>query len=514
MSNTITSPQPGNALRKATKIKAFIASSLLVAGMGAAIVSLSVEAKATQPASASITNININDGFSSLVKAVKPAVVNISTISHAKPASRNIPHFGNRNAPELEEFMKRFFGEDFFGEQFGGQENVPQTRETRSLGSGFIISADGIVVTNNHVIEDADEIEIVFQDGKRYPATVSGSDQKTDIAVLKIDTDSPLPYVSFGDSDTAEVGDWVVAIGNPFGLGGTVTVGIVSARGRDIQSGPYDDFIQIDAPINRGNSGGPLFNTKGEVIGINSAIFSPSGGSVGIGFSIPSAFVQNIVNQIIDNGVVERGWLGVQIQTVTDDIAEGLGLDEAYGALVSQVVEDSPAAHAGLQTGDVIIEFDNKRVDEMRDLPRLVANTPANSEVTLDIWRNESQISVSALISKTDEQAEQNPVTDTSKTEDTLGLVLSPLNDELRKQYSVKENTQGVIITDIDPNSEAAARGVRAGDVIQKIGRTNVSTTDELDQAVKRALNSDKASLLLLIEREGQVLFVAIPIKE
>ncbi len=514
MSNTITSPQPGNALRKAPKIKAFIASSLLVAGMGAAIVSISVEAKTTQPASASITNININDGFSSLVKAVKPAVVNISTISHAKPASRNIPHFGNRNAPELEEFMKRFFGEDFFGEQFGGQENAPQTRETRSLGSGFIISADGIVVTNNHVIEDADEIEIVFQDGKRYPATVSGSDQKTDIAVLKISTDNPLPYVSFGDSDSAEVGDWVVAIGNPFGLGGTVTVGIVSARGRDIQSGPYDDFIQIDAPINRGNSGGPLFNTKGEVIGINSAIFSPSGGSVGIGFSIPSAFVQNIVNQIIDNGVVERGWLGVQIQTVTDDIAEGLGLDEAYGALVSQVVEDSPADHAGLQTGDVIIEFDNKRVDEMRDLPRLVANTPANSEVTLDIWRNESQISVSALISKTDEQDEQNPVTDVSKTENTLGLVLSPLNDELRKQYSVKENTQGVIITDIDPNSEAAARGVRVGDVIQKIGRTNVSTTDEIDQAVKRALNSDKASLLLLIEREGQVLFVAIPIKE
>lgn len=508
------SPEQTSAINNtAAKIKVFVATTMLLVGVAVAILSLSVEAKTTPPASASITNININDGFSNLVKAVKPAVVNISTISHAKPATGNVPRFGNRNVPELEEFMKRFFGEEFFGEQFGGHENAPRTRETQSLGSGFIISDDGIVVTNHHVVEDADEIEVVFQDGKRYPAEIIGSDKKSDVAVLKVDTDRPLPYVNFGDSDTAEVGDWVVAIGNPFGLGGTVTVGIVSARGRDIQSGPYDDFIQIDAPINRGNSGGPLFNTKGEVIGINSAIFSPSGGSVGIGFSIPSAFVQNIVNQIIDTGIVERGWLGVQIQTVTDDIAEGLGLDEAYGALVSQVVEDSPAEKAGLQTGDVIITYDNERVDEMRDLPRLVASTTANSEVTLDVWRNESQISVSAIISKTDEQDEQaSDENDTSKSEDVLGLVLSPLNSELRKQYSVKEDTQGVIITDIDPTSEAAGRGVRVGDVIQKIGQSNITSVKEIDEAVELALQGDKTSLLLLIEREGQVLFVAIPV--
>ncbi len=512
MSHSIPSDQPENALNRATKVKIFAATAMLLTGIGVGIISLAVEANTTPPASAGITNININDGFSSLVKAVKPAVVNISTISRSKPTSKNIPHFGNRNAPELEEFLKRFFGEEFFGEQFGGQDSVPRTRETRSLGSGFIISEDGVVITNNHVVQDADEIEIVFQDGKRYPATVTGRDQKSDIAVLKIDTDSPLPYVSFGDSDAAEVGDWVIAIGNPFGLGGTVTVGIVSARGRDIQSGPYDDFIQIDAPINRGNSGGPLFNTKGEVIGINSAIFSPSGGSVGIGFSIPSAFVQNIVNQIIDTGTVERGWLGVQIQTVTDDIAEGLGLEEAYGALVSQVIADSPAERAGLQTGDVIIRYDNQRVDEMRDLPRLVANTQANSEVTLDIWRNESQTSVSALISKTDDESESVATVEASRSEDTLGLVLSPLNDELRKQYSVKEDTQGVIITDIDPASEAAGRGVRVGDVIQKIGRTVVTTVEMIDQAIKLALKGDKTSLLLLIDREGQVLFVAIPV--
>ena len=369
-------------------------------------------------------------------------------------------------------------------------------------------------MTNHHVIDGADEIEIVFQDGKRYPATIKGSDQKTDIAVLKVDTDSPLPYVSFGDSDKAEVGDWVVAIGNPFGLGGTVTVGVVSARGRDIQSGPYDDFIQIDAPINRGNSGGPLFNTKGEVIGVNSAIYSPSGGSVGIGFSIPSAFVENIVNQLNDTGMVERGWLGVQIQTVTDDIAEGLGLDEAYGALVSEVVEDSPAQRAGLQAGDVIINYDEKRVDEMRDLPRLVANTSTNSKIKLGIWRNESRLDVSVIISESEEQEIQvEAKSDTAKSEDTLGLALSPLNDELRKQYSVKEDTQGVIITDIDPASEAAGRGVRVGDVIKKVGPKNVSTIDEIDEAIKLTLKGGKASLLLLLEREGQVLFVAIPIE-
>ncbi len=506
--------QPVALTNRVVKVKAIAAVAMLLTGISVGILSLSVEAKTTPPANAGIANINVNDGFSHLVKAVKPAVVNISTISHAKPSSGNTPHFGNRNAPELEDFMKRFFGEEFFGEQFGNRKGAPRTRETRALGSGFIVSEDGIVVTNNHVIDGADEIEVVFQDGKRYPATIKGTDQKTDIAVLKIDTDRPLPYVSFGDSDTAEVGDWVLAIGNPFGLGGTVTVGIVSARGRDIQSGPYDDFIQIDAPINRGNSGGPLFNTRGEVIGVNSAIFSPTGGSVGIGFSIPSAFVQNIVDQINDTGTVERGWLGVQIQTVTDDIAEGLGLDEAYGALVSQVVEDSPAKRAGLQAGDVVISYDNKRVDKMRDLPRLVANTAANSEITLGIWRNESKLEISAVISKTDTADEQAATkVESSHSEESLGLVLRPLNDELRKQYSVEEHTQGVIITDIDPASEAAGRGVRVGDVIQKIGRTAVSTVDEIDQAIKLALNGDKASLLLLIEREGHVLFVAIPVE-
>lgn len=495
-----------------SKVKTMIVTAMIITGFAAAIITQSVDAK-SPPASEGIQEINVNNGFASLVKAVKPAVVNISTTSHVKTA-RNQPHFGNRNAPEMEEFLKRFFGDEFFGEQFNKRPDAPSTRETHALGSGFIVSEEGVVVTNHHVIADADEIEVVFQDGKRYPAKLTGSDKKTDIAVLKIETDAPLPYVNFGDSDTADVGDWVIAIGNPFGLGGSVSVGIVSARGRDIRSGPYDDFIQTDATINRGNSGGPLFNTKGEVIGVNSAIYSPTGGSVGIGFSIPSELVANIVSQLKDNGTVERGWLGVHIQTVSDEIADGLGLDEAYGALVSDVVADSPAMRAGLQTGDVIITYDNERIDKMRDLPRLVANTTANSEVVLGIWRNETKRSLSVVISETDESA-QTQVAAASKSaesEDALGLVLSPLNDELRKQYSVKEGTEGVIITDIDPASEAASRGVRVGDVIKKVGRQDVSNVDEIDEAVKQALKADKSSLLLLIEREGQVLFVAIPI--
>lgn len=475
------------------------------------LVAMSVTVQAKLPASSVIEKFNLNDGFSPLVKAVKPAVVNISTTSSTK-ISPKTPHFGNRKNPQMDQFSKKFFDE-FFGNQFRGLEGTP--RKTHALGSGFIVSENGIVVTNHHVINGADEIEVVFQDGKRFPATLKGSDKKTDIAVLQIDTDYPLPYVKFGDSNKVEVGDWVVAIGNPFGLGGSVSAGVVSARGRDIRSGPYDDFIQIDAPINKGNSGGPLFNTKGEVIGVNSAIYSPSGGSVGIGFSIPSELVQNIVKQLQTTGQVARGWLGVHIQAVTKEIAQSLGLDDTYGALVAEVVEDSPALRAGLQSGDVILTYNDERVDKMRDLPRLVANTPANDKVNLGIWRNETKRMVSVVISKTDESIALASASEekASTLENALGLALSEITEELRRKYSVKDKTQGVIITDIDPNSEAAERGVRVGDVIKKVGSKSVTTVAGLDKALKLALDGKKPSLFLLIEREGQVFFVTIPVE-
>lgn len=459
----------------------------------------------TEPVSSLVDEINVNDGFSSLVKAVKPAVVNISTTSRPK-ANFNTPRYGNRKNDDLDEFMRRFFGHPF-----GQSAPSPRTRKTHALGSGFIVSEDGIVVTNQHVINQADEIEVVFQDGKRYPATLKGSDKKTDIAVLKIEADYPLPYTNFGNSDSAEIGDWVIAIGNPFGLGGTVTAGIISARGRDIRSGPYDDFIQIDAPINRGNSGGPLFNTKGEVIGVNSTIYSPTGGSVGIGFSIPANLVRNIVGQLSDGGIVERGWLGVHIQIVNEDIANSLGLDEAYGALVGSVLKDSPAEKSGIEAGDIITHYNGERLDEMRDLPRLIANTLASEAVELSVWRNEAEIKLHAVIGNSEQQPDAR-VSEKASMEETLGLVFSNLSDELRKRYSVNTKTEGVIIIDIDPKSEAATRGVQVGDVVKKVGRTRITTPAGINNAVKAAMDEDKSSILLLIERERQILFVAVPI--
>ncbi len=348
-------------------------------------------------AAAGLPAANVNNGFADLVQAVKPAVVNISTTGRTK--SKRIPGL-DRQLPQLEEFFHRFFGEppegfhrDHNTQPHGQPHRQPHTqpreRTTTAVGSGFIIDPEGLVVTNYHVIDGADEIEVVFDDGTRRPATLKGRDAKTDLALLQVSTDKPLPYLKFGDSDAARVGDWVIAIGNPFGLGGTTTSGIISARGRDIQSGPLDDFIQIDASINRGNSGGPLFNIKGEVIGVNSAIYSPNGGSVGIGFAIPSSMASNVIAQLRDSGVVQRGFLGVQIQTVSEEISESLGLEKATGALVTQVNTDSPAEKAGLQAGDVILTYDGKEVRKMRDLPKLVARSKKETEVDIEIWRDD-----------------------------------------------------------------------------------------------------------------------------
>ena len=456
-------------------------------------------------AAADLGEVHINDGFAELVKAVKPAVVNISTTGTA--AARNTPRF--RQPPELEEFFRRFFGAPPNGD---GRARPPQ-RKTTALGSGFIIAAEGLVVTNNHVIADADEIEVVFDDGLRLPAKLRGSDPNTDLALLEIKSDQPLPFVKFGDSDAARVGDWVVAIGNPFGLGGTTTSGIISARGRDIQAGPLDDFIQIDAPINRGNSGGPLFNIRGEVIGVNTAIYSPSGGNVGIGFAIPSAIADNVISQLRRKGVVERGFLGVQIQVVTEEIADILGLEKARGALVSEIIADSPAEKSGLEASDIILSFDGKPVEKMRDLPKLVALTKNNAAVEVEVWRNRKRKTLRVTVGKRESAAA--PVADSAAASaeiGKLGLQVAALSDADRERHDLDEQARGVAVVAVDADGIAAQRGIRAGDLIKRVHKRRVNSPQEVQKAIQAARKAKAKSLLLLLVQDRRTRFVVLPL--
>ncbi|MBI3451632.1 MAG: Do family serine endopeptidase, partial [Rhodospirillales bacterium] len=339
------------------------------------------------------------EGFSVLVAKVSPAVVNVSTTQKFETVAETMPpQFAFPPGSPFEEFSRRFFQTPGEGDSNGDHDGTP--RRATALGSGFIIDPAGYVVTNNHVIGQAEKITVTLQGGDKFDAALIGRDAKTDLALLKIKSDKPLPFVSFGDSAQAQVGDWVIAVGNPFGLGGTVTAGIISARGRDIQSGPFDDFLQIDAPINRGNSGGPTFNTDGQVIGINSAIYSPNGGSVGIGFAIPASLAKPIVEQLRTHGSIDRGWLGVQIQPVTDEIANGLGLAKAQGALVSSIRDDGPAAKSGLEQGDVIVAVNGETVTQFKDLPRLIAAIKAGEKVRLAVWRGGAETTVNVVIGK------------------------------------------------------------------------------------------------------------------
>jgi len=357
---------------------------------------------------------------------------------------------------------------------------------------------------------NADEIEVVLEDGRVFPATVRGSDQRTDLALLEIHANEPLPYVSFGDSDHARVGDWVIAIGNPFGLGGTTTSGIVSARGRDINNGPYVDYIQIDASINRGNSGGPLFNNAGEVIGVNTAIFSPNGGSVGIGFAIPASLVENVVSQLRDHGQVTRAWLGVEIQAVGPDIARSLGLDEPHGALVSRISPNSPAARSDLRTGDVIVSLDNEPIKRMRHLPRLIARTPTGQSVSLGVWRSGQEMIVTATLEplKGSRQAYNQQEGEPTRK---LGLKLSML-DEANRQRLGKDHS-GVLIQNVAPRSPAAHKGLRPGDIILKVGESSVGTPEDvLNQVDLARADQQNKTILLLVERNGDQRYVAIKI--
>ncbi|MEQ9328231.1 MAG: DegQ family serine endoprotease [Rhodospirillales bacterium] len=452
------------------------------------------------------------ESFADLAEKLLPAVVNISTTQTLKrgdggPDMPNLPP----GAP-FEDFFKDFF-----------ERNRPDNRprQAQSLGSGFIIDPDGYVVTNNHVIDGADEIFVLLQDDTRLPAKLLGTDPKTDIALLKVEPKSKLPYVSFGDSAKSRVGDWVIAIGNPFGLGGTVTAGIVSARGRDINSGPYDNYIQTDASINRGNSGGPMFNMDGEVIGINTAIFSPTGGSVGIGFAVPSSTAMPVVQQLRDFGRTKRGWLGVRIQVVSPEIAETLGLDAPKGALVSSVIEGGPAEAAEIKAGDVILTFDGQKVDEMRKLPRIVASTQVGSKVDVEVWRKGKIVKVAVNVEEL-EEAETAGLIDepkgAGKSQDeavrSLGLTLSTITPDLSQQFELKKEQKGVVVTDVLGDSSAAEKGVRPGDVIVEVGQQEVGSPSDVAAKVEQARKDGKKSVLLLIESREGLRFVALRIDQ
>lgn len=469
---------------------------------------ISPAAAKSAPAHSLIPSTSIIDksaGFADMVAAVKPAVVNISTTGESP--TRRMGHGPRFRFPPDSPYQ------DFFDRYFGTPDGFSEPGErTNAMGSGFVIDPDGYVVTNHHVIKGATEITVVTTEGKRYPAELKGRDAKTDLALLKIDTDEALPYVVFGDSKTARVGDWVIAIGNPFGLGGTATTGIISARGRDIRSGALDDYLQIDAPINQGNSGGPLFAVDGTVLGVNTAIYSPNGGNVGIGFAIPSSMAKPVIDQLMATGRVNRGWLGVQIQTVTEDIADSVGLADQTGALVASVIDGSPADKAGVTTGDVIRKFDGQAVERMRELPKMVANVPAERSVEIEVWRAGDVRTLRVTIgdSPEPEAALADGGTAPGAGKPKLGLSLAPLNPETRRQYQVPSATEGVLVTGVMPGSPAARKGFSPGDVIKMIGTEKVNTPIDVVNAVERAVKAERSSVLILVERRGSDRFVAV----
>lgn len=449
------------------------------------------------------------ESFADLAEKLSPAVVNISTSQTVNGGARP-PLPGMPEGSPFDEFF-----EEFLQRQPGG--NVP--RKVQSLGSGFVVDPDGIVITNNHVIEQADEIKVNFSDGTTLAAEVVGRDPKTDIAVLRVKPDGKLPFVEFGDSEGARVGDWVVAIGNPFGLGGTVTAGIISAINRDINAGPYDAFIQTDASINRGNSGGPLFNLEGQVIGVNTAIISPSGGSIGIGFSVPSATALPVIEQLKEYGETRRGWLGVRIQTVTDEIAESLGMDAARGALVAEVTPDGPAEEAGIQAGDVIVEFDGQDVPEMRDLPRIVADTAIGETVSAVVLRGGERESVDVEVGRLEEAEAQMEEAGAgadggaADATEAMGLGLTALDESAKRRYNLPEETEGVLVTAVDPAGPAAERGIRPGDIIVEVAQEKVSTPGDVTELVAEEKKKGRKSVLLLVSSGGDLRFIAVRVE-
>jgi serine protease Do len=451
--------------------------------------------------------------FADLAARLLGVVVNISTTQTSAGAAAKGSPEAQAPAPgsPLDEFFRDFFGEK--GAPGGPSGPAPHVA---SLGSGFVIDPSGLIVTNNHVIANAEEITITLSDDTVLKARVVGRDQVSDLALLKVDPKTPLPAAHWGDSGKTKVGDWVLAIGNPFGLGGTVTAGIISATARDIHSGPYDDFLQTDASINRGNSGGPMFNLAGEVIGINTAIFSPSGGSIGIGFAVPASYARPIIEQLKATGKVERGWIGAHIQPVGAALAEAVGLDKAQGAMIAAIDPSSPAVAAKLVPGDVILAYDGKPIERSRQLPRLVAGTPPGKSVKLTVWRDRKAHEVELKVAELNPNRPVPPPAPPEKPKpppsfDAMGLKLAKLTPDLRKQFAVPEAAKGVVITEVPPDSAGAGEGLRPGDLIVAVGDQSVATPEEIKQKADAAKKAGRKNLLVRVERGASTRFVALP---
>jgi serine protease Do len=478
------------------------------------------------------------ENIADTAEQVIDAVVNIST-------SQSVDLRGSESGPQLPPGspFEEFF-EEFFKNRRGGQgapgpnnrqgqnnengrngQNTPERspRRVNSLGSGFIIDSSGVVVTNNHVISDADEVTVILNDGTRLKAEVVGRDKKTDLAVLRVKPVKPLVAVKFGDSDKVRLGEWVIAIGNPFSLGGTVTAGIVSARNRDINSGPYDNYIQTDAAINRGNSGGPLFNLAGEVVGINTAIISPSGGSIGIGFAVPSKIAVAVIDQLQKYGETRRGWLGVRIQQVTDEIADSLGVKPPRGALIAGVDDQGPAKPAGIEAGDVVVKFDGQDIKEMRDLPRIVADTPVGKDVEVIVIRKGAEAKKTVKLGRLEDGEKQMQASLTPKKEEpaektvtqkALGLDLAGMSDTLRKRYKIKDSVKGIVITGVDAKSPAADKRLAEGYVIVELQQQPVASPSDFQTRLDKLKKEGKKTVVLLVANpDGDSQFVALSLQ-
>ncbi len=467
----------------------------------------------TAPAAIAGQSVAGVQDFSDLAAKVTPAVVNVAVTMKAGADEGDDVRASGPQDRQMEEFMKRFaerFGQPM---QPGRPDGKRQAPKGQAVGTGFIIDANGTIVTNFHVVSKADDITVTMADGTKLPAKMLGGDEKTDLAVLKVESDKALPFVQFGDAGKVRVGQPVMAVGNPFGLGGTVTTGIVSARGRDIQSGPFDDYIQTDAAINRGNSGGPLFDMDGKVIGINTAIYSPTGGNIGLGFAIPSSLAQPVVAQLKDSGRVERGLLGVQIQPMTKEIAESLSLKQDKGALVSMVQPDSPALAAGVKSGDVIVSVDGKNVDSVKELTRTISATKPGTSVKLGIWRDGKDMSLTAKVGDQKEESAIIKAKADGKAEAAkpmaYGVSLAPLSPEARQQLGIDGEAKGVVIAAVEPGSPADDQGLKAGDVLQQVGKESVDSPKMAAEKLKEATKTGKP-VLMKVYREGMTRFVAI----